>query len=173
MEFLIYYEYNSLSRNNELKLQIIMLSGISALSALHTAYLYPSLRKKYGNNPSGALKYFVKYGMKKMHQASAAFNVKSYVNEYASLRRKYRTNWKKYYLHFIKTGSKKGWHGTGCSKMKKALTVYKGKNYKKIYDFNYYIAHYKKVKKKYQYDDYGALEYFVKHGRAAGHKAKK
>ena len=134
---------------------------------------YPSLKAKYGANPKGALRYFVKYGMKKMHRASASFNVKSYVNEYASLRRKYGTTWKKYYLHYINVGRKKGWHGTGCSKMKNALTVYKGKNYKKIYNFRYYISRYPAIKKKYQYDDYGALKYFVKYGRKKGQKAKK
>ena len=134
---------------------------------------YPSLKAKYGANPKGALRYFVKYGMKKMHRASASFNVKSYVNEYASLRRKYGTTWKKYYLHYINVGRKKGWHGTGCAKMKNALTVYKGKNYKKIYNFRYYISRYPAIKKKYQYDDYGALKYFVKYGRKKGQKAKK
>ena len=133
---------------------------------------YPELKRKYGNNPSGALRYFVKYGMKKMQRASKNFNVKSYVNEYASLRRSYGTNWKKYYLHYIKVGKKQGWHGTGCSKMKNPLTKYKGKDYKKIYNFNVYIKRYPAIRKKYRYDDYGALKYFVKKGRKAGQKAK-
>ena len=134
---------------------------------------YPSLRKKYGSKPKAALRYFVKYGMKKMQRASKGFNVKSYINEYASLRRKYRRNWKKYYLHYIRTGSKAGWHGTGCTKMKNPLTKYRGKNYKSIYNFHYYIRRYASVRKKYRYDDYGALKYFVKYGRKKGQKAKK
>ncbi len=155
---------------------VTVLDGVDYASVYDFNYYmkkYPSLKKKYGKSPKKALEYFVRYGMKKMHRASAKFSVKSYVNEYAALRRKYGTNWKKYYLHFIATGSKKGWHGTGCSRMKNALTKFRGRDYRKEYNFLYYISRYKKVRNKYRYDDYGALKYYVTHGRRNGQRAKK
>ena len=134
---------------------------------------YPELKKKYGSDAPGALKYFVTTGMAKMQRGCASFNVKSYVREYAVLRRRFGTDWKKYYLHYINLGRKMGWHGKGCSKMMNALTVYRGKNYCREYDFNYYISRYAAIRRLYQFDDAGALKYYVQTGRKKGQKAKK
>ena len=68
----------------------------------HNSYV----KKHYADNPAGALKYFVKKGMKKRQVASEDFDINSYINGSKNLRRSYKNNYKKYYLHYIKKGYK-------------------------------------------------------------------
>ena len=60
----------------------------------YTAH-YSYVKEHYGNDPAGALRYFVKKGMKNRHRASERFDVNSYINANKSLRRLYKHNYKK------------------------------------------------------------------------------
>ena len=159
-----------------------MQNAVTSYDGFNYKYVYdysyylsknPDLKEKYRYDDAGALKHFVTKGIPKMARGCKEFNVVSYVYEYPALRRLYRTDWLKYYQNYCKNGKRKGWHGTGCTKMVKPATVYNGKNYKNEYDFFYYTSHYSSVKKKYQYDDYGALENYVTYGKKHGRKGKK
>ena len=129
----------------------------------HNAYV----RKKYADNPSGALKYFVKTGMKKRQQASASFDVNSYIYGKRVLRRRYKNDYKKYYLHYIKKGYKyKSFRkaATGITKMQDYSVKYAGVSYSRVYDYNYYVAHNADVKKLYGVDDLAVFEDFMERG---------
>ena len=152
---------------SKMKSPVTVLSGTDYFAVYDFEFYlskYSQVRSDYRYDDMGALKYFVGTGMKLKHQASAGFNVISYLYEYASVRRQCGTDWKKYYLNYISEGKKKGRHGTGCTSMKNAVTSYGGVNYKAVYDFNYYMNRYKLVKTKFRYDDYGALVHFVTYG---------
>lgn len=159
----------------KMKNPITVYGGLDYKAVYDFAYYtehYTYVRVNYRYDDYGALKYFVTTGTKKMQRASSEFSVKSYVYEYRSLRKLYGTNWLKYYQSYIRYGKKKGRHGTGCTKMKNPVTVYNGKDYSKEYDFFYYINHYPTIKKRFQYDDYGALKYYVTVSRKKHRKAK-
>ena len=105
---------------------------------------YPAVKKKVGGSPKKALRYFVRYGMKKQHQAIKTFNVRSYRYGNPSLRKKYRLNYKKYYLYYIKAGYKKPSAKrtrTGVKKMVSPAVVYGGIDYSALYDYFYYTKH--------------------------------
>ena len=139
----------------------------------YTAH-YSYVKEHYGNDPAGALRYFVKKGMKNRHRASESFDVNSYINANKSLRRLYKNNYKKYYLHFIKKGYKKAAYrnrATGYTTMKNYVTKYAGVDYSRVYDFNYYVAHNADVKKKVGVDDVAALEDFAERGMELGLQA--
>ena len=137
----------------------------------HNAYV----KEHYANNPTKALRYFVKYGMAKRQKACKSFDVNSYINGNQDLRRRYKNNYENYYTHYrtkgYKQATRKGTY-TGLTKMKDYLTVWNGVDYSSVYDFNYYIAHYDKLKK-YGVDDKTVLKYFVLYGMAKGDRANK
>ena len=130
----------------------------------HNSYV----KKHYADNPKGALKYFVKKGMKKRQVASADFNVNSYINGKKVLRRRYKNDYKKYYLHYIKKGYKyksfrKAATG-GLTKMTDYCVRYAGVDYSRVYDYNYYVSHNEDVKKNFGVDDLAAFEDFMERG---------
>ena len=130
---------------------------------------FSAVKKKYANNPSGALKYFVTVGIPHRHRACQNFNVTSYIYGNADLRRLYKNNYKKYYLHYINKGynsAKRRATATGVTKMKDYLTVYNGFDYAKVYNYHYYVKKYRSVYTYYKVDDAKVLENFVKKGTA-------
>ena len=129
----------------------------------HNAYV----KKKYSENPKGALKYFVKKGMKKRQRASEDFDVNSYINGKRTLRRRYGNDYAKYYLHYIKKGYKyKSFRKvtTGVTRMRDYCVRYAGIDYSRVYDYNYYVSHNPDVKKKCGVDDVAAFEDFMERG---------
>ena len=134
---------------------------------------YPAVKKKVGGSPKKALRYFVRYGMKKQHQAIKTFNVRSYRYGNPSLRKKYRLNYKKYYLYYLKTGYKKPSAKrtrTGVKKMVSPAVIYGGIDYSALYDYFYYTKHNPDVVRAYKDDDYAVLAHFVNYGRAEGRR---
>ena len=136
----------------------------------HNSYV----KKHYADNPAGALKYFVKKGMKKRQVASADFDINSYINGSKNLRRSYKNNYKKYYLHYIKKGYKSKTYRrratAGYKTLKNYAASYAGVSYKRVYDYNYYVSHNADVKKKYGVDDLAVFEDFMERGVYLGLK---
>ncbi len=132
---------------------------------------YPKVKKICGSDPKKAIRYFVRKGMKKQHQAISTFNVRSYRYGNPALRKKYRLNYRKYYLHYMKKGYKTAQGKatrTGIKKMKKPVTVYKGRDYSRTYSYSYYRKHNKDVRRKYKDDDYAILKHYVTVGIKEG-----
>ena len=133
---------------------------------------YAYVRKKYSDDDIGAIKYFVKKGIKKKHQANEAFNVEWYYNSNANMRYMCGQTWSRYYLYYQRKAYKKG-PIRRCTSIKKPITYYKrgGKkiDLSAIYDFEYFTKHNKSAYKYWQkQDDAGAVKYFVKTGLLAG-----
>lgn len=127
---------------------------------------YPELMQKYGQDPAGALAYFVQTGMQARQQASAEFDIDSYIRGNADLRRIYGNNWAKYYRHY----QLYGWReprvvtAAGVSDMQGYVTVYGGLDYARVYDYNYYVRRYPGIYRTFGPDDAKTLEHFVKWG---------
>ncbi len=88
--------------------------------------LNKDVRKKYSNNPTGALKHFVEYGMAEGRVANKKFDVKAYKKRYKDLRKAYGDDWVSYYIHYLKWGKKEGRNGKPFSN-KTTETVTTGK----------------------------------------------
>lgn len=129
---------------------------------------YPSLKETYGDNPYGALKHFVNYGMKEKRQASAEFNVEYYMNRYVDLRNEYGNDYSKYYLHYVTTGKKEGRDGKTYTERIGTVTTYNGVDYSAVYNFKYYQSKYSWVKTTYGEDDISTLSHFVRYGMTEG-----
>lgn len=69
---------------------------------------YPAIRVLYQNDPSGALRHFVEYGMKEGRKACENFDPAVYKANYADVRNAYGNDWKSYYIHFMKAGYAEG-----------------------------------------------------------------
>ena len=92
-----------------------------------------------------ALRYFVKFGMKRRQRASEDFSVNSYIYGNKDLRRLYKNDYPKYYLHYVKIGChdpERRKTATGIKKMTNYCTRWAGVDYSKAYDFNYYMKRY-------------------------------
>lgn len=127
------------------------------------------VKRKYANNPSGALKYFVTVGIPHRHRACETFSVTSYIYGNVDLRRLYKNDYKKYYQHYMTKGYKQASRKNtfvGVKGMQKYATTYDGFNYAKVYSYHYYIKKYPAVFKTYKLDDLKVLENFVKKGTA-------
>lgn len=137
---------------------------------------YPAVKRAYGEDREKTLKNFVTKGMPQARQGCASFNVKSYVFGNADLRKKYGNTFKKYYLHYQKKGYKSAARcatATGLKKMQNLHTVYKGIDYSRVYSWRYYRRKYPRLYKKFRYNDYAMLKYFVQHDYSTHVKAKK
>lgn len=133
---------------------------------------YSDIKKYYGNDPKGALKHFVIYGMNEGRQASNEFNLTYYKNRYADLRNAYGEEWKKFYLHYIKYGKKAGRDAKTYSERKGYVTKYNGVDYSLVFNYPYYVNKYSDIRKTFGDDDIKALKHFVTYGMKGGRQAK-
>ncbi len=129
---------------------------------------YEDLKRAFGDDPEGALRHFVNFGMAEGRRASAGFDVDSYRNQYQDLRRAFGKNWKSYYLHYITNGKWEGRITTGVTELQNGVTLYNGVDYSAVYDFNYYTHRYSDIEQIYGDDEYGALGHFVVFGMQEG-----
>ena len=129
---------------------------------------YPEVRKKFAKDPSGALAYFVEYGMAARHVASPGFDVDSYVKGNPDLRKLYSNSWWRYYRHYQLYGWRepRAATATGVTEMKGYCTTYGGLNYAKVYDYNYYVNRYPGIYRTFGPDDTKTLWHFVNWGTA-------
>lgn len=131
----------------------------------------PDVAKAFGNDEMALFRHFIDNGMKERRQASANFDVNSYVNEYCDLRNVFGQDWSKYYKHFAQYGNREGRHGTGCNTRKGYASCYNGKDYSKVYDGAYYAAHNSDLKSTFGSDDLKLIEHFVNNGMKEGRRA--
>lgn len=76
---------------------------------------YPDLKAAFKNDDIGALKHFIKSGMREGRQASERFNLAYYKGTYADLRKNIGVSVNdnyKYYLHYINRGIREGRKGS-------------------------------------------------------------
>lgn len=132
---------------------------------------YPSIWRKYRTDDKKTLEYFVKYGMKKGHQAIADFRVQSYACRYYDLRKAYKNNLVKYYLHYIRYGKNEGRKATGTNIMQGGITKLNGVNYKYVFQVGYYADRYDDLFAAYGFDDEQYLRHFVYCGMKEGRQA--
>ncbi|MGN0496581.1 MAG: N-acetylmuramoyl-L-alanine amidase [Lachnospiraceae bacterium] len=132
---------------------------------------YSDIKKLYGNNPAGALKHFVLYGMKEGRQASEEFNVTYYKNRYVDLRNAFGSDLSLYYKHYIVSGKKEGRDGKTSTGLVGFVTKLNGVDYSSIYNYTYYQDKYPVVKSTCGSDDIKTLQYFVENGMKEGHQA--
>lgn len=138
---------------------------------------YKNLQEPFGNDPEGALNYFLEYGMSEGHQASAEFNVDAYKKRYPDLRAAFGNDTVRYYEHYINYGKAEGRIGTeeqdsSTKPNVDASAVFDGVNYGDVYDFDYYIEHYPDLKAVFSNRPIAALEHFVVYGMSEGRQAK-
>ena len=129
---------------------------------------YAYIRNKFPLDDIGALEFFVKYGMKKKHQAIESFNVIWYYNSTPNMRYMCGQDWSRYYLYYQKKGYTKK-TVRRCEQLKNIITYYKVKGTKidlsSIYDFEYYTKHNSRAYKFWtKQDDAGAVKDFVEYG---------
>ena len=65
----------------------------------------------YGNDPAGALRHFLNYGMKEGRQAESGFNVNIYRSRYADLRAAFGSDLTLYFRHYLQHGKSEGRSG--------------------------------------------------------------
>jgi hypothetical protein len=135
----------------------------------YTTNVHPAFA---GKSDKEVLQYFVKTGIKAGEQANETFSVKSYRNANQDLRKKYGNQYSDYINHYLNTGYSQNRDTLGYDdKIKDPVTSYNGKKYDRVYDFQYYVDHNKTVRKKYAFDDFGAIKYFVTKGMKKKHQA--
>lgn len=132
---------------------------------------YADVKEQFGDNPYGALKHFVLYGMKEKRLGCSEFNVQYYMNRYVDLRNEYGSDYAKYYMHYIKTGKAEGRDGKTYSARRGKVTFYNGVDYSAVYDFDFYQNKYNWIKEKYGEDDILTLQHFVKKGMSESRQA--
>lgn len=69
---------------------------------------YSDIYATFSNDPSGAIKHFVEFGVNEGRQASEEFNITAYKNNYADLRSAFGDNNIAYVRHFIEIGATEG-----------------------------------------------------------------
>ncbi|MDO4615819.1 MAG: N-acetylmuramoyl-L-alanine amidase, partial [Lachnospiraceae bacterium] len=132
---------------------------------------YPDMKKYFGDDDAGAIKHFVKYGMREERRAISSFDEQSYRYRYQDLRYAYRTDYAKYYMHYIKYGQKEKRNAaSGLTDFVSPVTRLDGIDYSPVYDFKYYVTNQKSAAA-YKNDDVGALIYFVNTGMSQRHQA--
>lgn len=135
----------------------------------YTTNVHPELA---GEDGADVLKYFVQNGIPAGEQAISGFSVKSYRNANHDLREQYGSNYRSYILQYIRKGYKEDRVKTGTDdRIADPVTTYNGKSYDRVYDFHYYMDRYPSLRSKYQFDDAGAIAYFVTKGMSKKHQA--
>jgi len=123
---------------------------------------YPDIKAAYGNNPAGALRHFVTYGMDEGRQGSASFYVWYYRGNYADLILAYGDDLKPYYLHYVAYGQREGRVAT--RKIATNVMFYDGVDYANVYDFCYYTKRYPDIMNAFGHDPAGAIRHFIQYG---------
>ena len=131
---------------------------------------YPDIKAAYGNNPAGALRHFVTYGMDEGRQGSASFYVWYYRGNYADLIMAYGDDLKPYYLHYVRFGQKEGRVAT--RKIPTNVMFYDGVDYANVYDFCYYTKRYPDIMDAFGHDPAGAIRHFIQYGIKEGRQAE-
>ena len=131
---------------------------------------YPDIKAAYGNNPAGALRHFVTYGMDEGRQGSASFYVWYYRGNYADLIMAYGDDLKPYYLHYVRFGQKEGRVAT--RKIPTNVMFYDGVDYANVYDFCYYTKRYPDIMAAFGHDPAGAIRHFIQYGIKEGRQAE-
>lgn len=131
---------------------------------------YPDIKAAYGNNPAGALRHFVTYGMDEGRQGSASFYVWYYRGNYADLILAYGDDLKPYYLHYVRFGQKEGRVAT--RKIPTNVMFYEGTDYANVYDFCYYTKRYPDIMAAFGHDPAGAIRHFIQYGIKEGRQAE-
>lgn len=132
---------------------------------------YPDLASMYPQDDISVLREFVEEGMAQGRIAKESFNVYAYLAQNPDLRKAYRTNLPAYYLHYIAQGRAENRPATGSTQLVNPVTVYNGVDYAPVYNFDYYMQNNPSLMAQYQFDDEGALEYFVNTGMKSGAQA--
>lgn len=131
---------------------------------------YPDIKAAYGNNPAGALRHFVTYGMDEGRQGSASFYVWYYRGNYADLILAYGDDLKPYYLHYVAYGQREGRVAT--RKIATNVMFYDGVDYANVYDFCYYTKRYPDIMNAFGHDPAGAIRHFIQYGIKEGRQAE-
>lgn len=86
---------------------------------------HPDLMDQFGkrNDRAGALRHFVKSGMKEGRQASPNFNVQYYKANYTDLQKAFGNNLPAYYKHYIDYGYKEGRNASSLVRYKSIINV--------------------------------------------------
>ena len=133
---------------------------------------YPDIKRVFGNDPEGALKHYVTFGIKEGRQADYMFNIKSYRNANPDLRSEFEYDNKKYVLHFIRNGKYEGRITNGVDTIRNPITKLRGKDYKQVYDFEYYKNNNPDIYRAYGNDDIALLKHFIEFGMREERQAK-
>jgi hypothetical protein len=125
------------------------------------------IKNTFSNDDTGALVHFVTKGMNEGRQASANFNVASYMGRYPDLRAALgTTNLRAYYIHFMVSGKPEGRIATG--NYLGGTTVFNKTDYSAIYGFDYYEKNNSDIQKTFGLNDSAALQHFINTGMSEG-----
>ena len=94
---------------------------------------YEHVRERYGDDPIGALSYFVNYGIEQGLQGSPNFNVLYYRKNYDDLDEAFGENLELYYYHFLF-----GRENRIASRWVEA-TIHGELDYFRVYDFDFFV----------------------------------
>ena len=133
---------------------------------------YPDIKRVFGNDPEGALKHYVTFGIREGRQANSSFDIKSYKNANSDLRSEFEYDNKKYVLHFIKYGKYENRTTNGVDTIRNPITKLRGKDYKLVYDYEYYKNRHSDVYRAYGNDDIAFLKHFIEYGMREERQAK-
>lgn len=93
---------------------VMMYDGVDYANVYDFCYYtkrYPDIKAAYGNDPAGALRHFLNYGMKEGRQAESGFNVNIYRSRYADLRAAFGSDLTLYFRHYLRCGKSEGRSG--------------------------------------------------------------
>ena len=132
---------------------------------------YSDIKEYYGNDPAGALRHFVTWGMGEKRRASESFDPQSYINEYSDLRVAFGSDYKRYFMHYLSYGRREGRHTTGCDTLRNPITKIYGYDIASIYDYDYYLAN--NPDAAYQgKEDFNVIKHFADYGIHQGRAGK-
>lgn len=119
---------------------------------------YEHVREMYGEDPEGALRYFVSDGIPMGLQGNAAFCVEYYILNYEDLAAEFQDNMEAYYYHYLDIGIEEGRIAFA------RLSIYDGLDYSAVFRFEFFLEKYPEMKERFADDFDGALSYFINYG---------
>lgn len=129
----------------------------------------PDVASAVGSDSLALFNHFKQYGMSEGRQASATFNVNSYLKRYPDLRNIFHWNLPAYYTHYEQWGIAQGRIATGD--YLGGTTTLNGTDYSAVYNFDYYEKNNPDIANYFGLDDAGALQHFIKYGMTEGRQA--